>query len=344
MPLARAKHLQKKRLNDNTVCLASRWSISNDRWLNETAALVPFCMQDQNDPCWYLLCYNVDGTIKIFKLGYDHGVFGAWPQPVLRETRLPGGLNYGMMPFMATPYLLYQNANGNDQYASLVTVMEHSNGTYTAIHEQISGLPVSDDVQLVPLCKPPSPDLYVAAYDDSKLSLHKINLNHKRAHKIGYDIDLGSGWGAFAPLGDGSSFVYLNVDTGAMGAGKIEEDQLSVHQLDGTPLAGYDSLAALIGNGGPTFVAYSVALNITPQIFTVRWNPLRINPKPSEDWPPNISSIATFEVAEDQEQSFYLIAQEASSTVALTSTGPSLMITSGIKPGYPEDDQPPPGR
>jgi len=246
MPLARAKYLQKKRPNDSVVHMAARWSVSNDRWLNETAAFVPFRMQD--DPNWGLLCYNVDGTIKVFKLGYDHGVFGAWPQPVSHETPLPGELNYGLTPFIATPHMLYQNPQ--DTYASLVTVMEHDNGKYTATHEQINGLPVSDDVQLVPLWMPPSPDLYVATYDDSKLALHKLDLDNKRAHHIGYDIDLGSGWGAFTPLGHGSSFVYLNVNTGAMGAGKLEEDQLSVHQLDGTPLAGYDSLAALIVTAG----------------------------------------------------------------------------------------------
>jgi len=302
-------------------------------------------MQGRNDPYWYLLCYNEDGSIKIFKLGYDHGVFGAWPQPILKGARLPGGLNYGMMPFIATPYMLYQNAQ--DSYASLVTVVEEPNGLYTITHEEISELSASDAVQLVPLWMPPSPDLYVAAYDDSKLSLHKIDLANKRANKIGHDVHLGSGWAAFTPLGGGSSFVYLNVDTGAIGAGQIVGDQLSVQQLAGTPLAGYDSLAALIGNGGPTFVAYSVELNITPQIFCVQWDPLRIDPKPSEDWPPNISWIATFEVVEDNDsgQNYYLIAQESPATVSLTSTnastatrstlGGSITISSGVKPGFP---------
>ena len=121
---------------------------------------------------------------------------------------------------------------------------------------------------------------------------------------------------------------------------------------EGLPLPGYNAVAGLVGPE-PFFVAYANSNNLAPQIFSIQWQDrLKLNPKPSEDWPPNINWIATFEVAEktDKPLVYFLIHQTSAISALTRSTTPglagmssSLMISSGVKPGYP-DPPPPPHR
>ena len=94
-------------------------------------------------------CYNPSGTIKICKLGYYNGMFGAWPQKTPDEPVLASDLD-NLMPFINMPYMLYQNARSSN--VSLVTIKVEPSGVYTAKPYEISGLPASD--HLIPVSMP----------------------------------------------------------------------------------------------------------------------------------------------------------------------------------------------
>jgi hypothetical protein len=243
--------------------------------------------------------------------------------------------------------MLYQNALSSN--VSLVTIEVETSGSYTAKPHEISGLPASD--HLVPVSMPFGSDLCVVAYNKNKIALYKIDRDQKRADLLIHPQTWVSGWTTFAPLADGYSFVCLNAKTGAIGGVQVAPDQMRLHIAEGHPLPGYNSLAGLVGSE-PFFVAYTNSNNLTPQIFSIQWqDPLKLNPKPSEDWPPNINWIATFEVAEKIDKSlvYFLIHQTLATSGLTRSTAPSLagtssslMISSGVKPGWP--DPPPPRR
>jgi hypothetical protein len=300
-------------------------------------------MSDANSSAQYFLCYNnQSGTVEIYH-ATNAGGFHAPTVMASPNELLPPGLT-NLVQFIDQPYMLYQK-NG-DAYASFAQVMPGpAVGSFTITHTEIADLPVSG--KLVPIS---GADGYVAAYDDGgQLTLYQIDLAAKRANRLD-SRPWGSGWTALAPLGY-NSFVCLNSTTGELCGGIIQDGRIGnpvLYSDPDHPLSGYNGLTPMPFNSGPTFLAYKQhSPDTAPMAYTLEWGltPTFRHRLTYDKCPADVASIAAFalnHVGGKGVEYFLIYQQTQTAVLALGSS--TVTISSGVKPGWPDDNPPPPRR
>jgi hypothetical protein len=335
MPQARAeRNLATK------YSLTQRWA--PPPWVAAWTLFAPFAMAGASGLVPYFLCYNKNGgIIKIGQPIVNGGQFNVSFVPTPQQGVLQLEL-INLVPFLGHPYLLAQKAG--DPNATFVQVVQNAASGLYSIDFWPTGVPASG--QLLPLVS--GTEHYIAAYDGSQLTLYQLD-PVSRTTKPLVSQAWGSGWTAFASLGDSQPFIGLKEETGDLRIGQIMNGTLSapipVNGLNNPPI-GCNALTPLANADGPTFLAYQrYSQNTAPSVYTVD---LAQTPPVKYKWtyddcPQNVASIGGVLGAQNDE--FYLIYQATeTATAAQASGGSTLMIASGMKPGYPDDNPPPPRR
>lgn len=307
----------------------------------------------------FFLCYNPNGgAFRIFKPHVSNETeFHCTSMTIVSGAVLPRGFT-NVLPFIGMPYMIFQNMNDPSASPWFVQV-ERGNqpNQYTVTSWQMSGV---SNVQLAPLASG-SANLYVAAYDGSQhtLTVHKIDLAAKTTIAPGQSQPWDGTWTAFAPLYDGQCFLCFDKATGAVRAGKLDGDTvapISFLNPPDPPLTGYDALTPLQAMSGPTFLAYKRnEQNTSPSVYTVPGlvtsGTPHFNHKFDYDLCPSyvltINTVLSDVIIGQGQVEYYLIDQQPQTSAVTTmqaTTSSPLMIASGMKPTYPEDDQPPPSR